>query len=71
MPFMITYIGVEKLKNENNKLLTNAITKNIPDTVLIIVVVRGKENEILIVNRSVSNKNTKLPALKSSLLSVL
>lgn len=68
---MITYIGVEKLKNENNKLLTNAITKNIPDTVLIIVVVRGKENEILIVNRSVSNKNTKLPALKSSLLSVL
>lgn len=71
MPFMITYIGVEKLKNENNKLLTNAITKNIPDTVLIIVVVRGKENEILIVNRSVSNKNTKLPALKSSFLSVL
>jgi hypothetical protein len=59
------------LKNENNKLLTNAITKNIPDTVLIIVVVRGKENEILIVNRSVSNKNTKLPAPKSSLLSVL
>ena len=71
MPFMIIYIGVEKLKNENNKLLTNAITKNIPDTVLIIVVVRGKENEILIENRSVSNKNTKLPALKSSLLAVL
>jgi transcription termination factor Rho len=59
------------LKNENNRLLTNAITKNIPDTVLIIVVVRDKENEILNVKRSVSDKNTKLPTLKRSLLSVL
>jgi transcription termination factor Rho len=52
-------------------LLTNAITKNIPDTVLIIVVVRNKENEILNVNKSVIDKNRKLPKLKSSLLSVL
>jgi transcription termination factor Rho len=59
------------LKNENNRLLTNAIAKNIPDTVLIIVVVRDKENEILNVNRSVNDKNRKLPKLKSSLLSVL
>jgi len=59
------------LKNENNRLLTNAIAKNIPDTVLIIVVVRDKENEILNVKRSVSDKNTKLPKLKRSLLSVL
>ena len=35
---------------ENNKLLTNAIAKNIPETVLTIVVVRDKENEILNVN---------------------
>ncbi len=55
---------------ENNKLLTNAIAKNIPETVLTIVVVRDKENEILNVNRSVRDKNTKLPKLKSSLLSV-
>jgi hypothetical protein len=59
------------LENENVRLLTNATTKNIPDTVLTIVVVRGKENEIPKVNRSVSDKNTKLPKLKSSLLSVL
>jgi transcription termination factor Rho len=59
------------LKNENNRLLTNAIAKNIPDTVLIIVVVRDKENEILNVNKSVNDRNTKLPKLKSSLLSVL
>ena len=59
------------MKNENNRLLTNAIAKNITDTVLIIVVVRDKENEILNVKRSVSDKNTKLPKLKRSLLSVL
>jgi hypothetical protein len=59
------------LKNENNRLLTNPIAKNIPDTVLIIVVVRDKENEILNVNVSVNDKNRKLPKLKSSLLSVL
>jgi len=57
------------LKNEKNRLLTNAIAKNIPETVLTIVVVRDKENEILNVNRSVSDKNTKLHKLKSSLLS--
>lgn len=59
------------MKNENKRLLTSAIAKNIPDTVLTIVVVRGKEKEIPKVNKSVSDKNTKLDKLKSSLLSVL
>jgi hypothetical protein len=57
------------LKNENIRLLTNATTKNIADTVLTIVVVLGKSNETLIVNNKDNAKKKKLPTLKISLLS--
>ncbi len=71
MLFIIIYNGVEKLQNENVKLLANKAIKNIPETILMFAVVLGKVKFAPIARTSGNASNTKLPALKRILLSLL
>jgi hypothetical protein len=70
IPFTITYPGVEKVKNENIKLLKNAIIKKIPETVLIFVVVRDLSKRTPIVIPKVIARNIKLPKVNIILFSL-
>ncbi len=66
----MTKLGTEKLINVKIKLLIKATAKKIPDTTLILVVVRGKIKLVPIVSINVVARKTKLPALKSILFSL-
>ena len=71
IPFTITYPGVEKVKNENIKLLKNAIIEKIPETVLIfVVVVRDLSKRTPIVIPKVIARNIKLPKVNIILFSL-
>jgi len=71
IPIIIRYKGMGKVKNEKIRLLTKAITKKIPETVLTRVVVLGTLRLIPKVNTSEIESKMKLPIHKSSLFSLL
>ncbi|MGY9042131.1 MAG: hypothetical protein ACKVKZ_07110 [Alphaproteobacteria bacterium] len=58
------------MKNENIKLLANAITKKIPDTTRTLVVVRVCSKSTPIVIAKVVARKTKLPTLNNILFSL-
>ena len=58
------------MKNENSKLLTNAITKKIPETTRTFVVVRDCSKLTPIVITKVVARKTKLPKLNNTLFSL-
>ena len=68
---VIIKLGIEKLILAKIILIIIAIVKNNPETTLIFVVVFCCSKVVPIANINVTERNKKLPALKSNLFSLL